>query len=872
MALDDTAAATSVAGEMRIERAAGVVEWFRRAPGGLEQGVSLSARIPGEGPLSLEIVVEGARVAQDGVDVVFEDARTGERVGSYRHLVVVDADGQTLPAAMLALGEVIRIDVDDATARYPIVIDPLIGDIDELVVRDPPGISEAFGHSVSFDRAGALLVVGIPRAPGSGSAALLERGPSWAPVATLSPPSDTSERRGQAVALSADGTRAVVGADTPFNSTGSAHVYRRESGTWLYEATLIPPPDERGDAGSPDQFGLAVDIDDAGATVIVGAPFDDYMVGRTDYTDAGSARIYARTGTSWAQTAFLTLDGSSAVADDGRLGTAVALSGDGTRAAVGAPNAAAIPLTPGARQGVVSVFAATAGSWALEAQIGRPLSRSGDRQGASVALDGDGTTLVVGSPGFDLLPATDDAGSAYVFERAGTEWMASAPLAPPSLAAGDALGTAVAISDDGLRVLVGAPLRDVGGATHAGVAFTFSREGTGWIAGEALGASAPLASDELGTSVALSGDGAYAALGAPRDDVGTAADAGSVTVFVLRATDPLGTRCADGRTCDSGLCSDGVCCGTACDGPCDACTVAAGSVADGACSFLPSTATCRGSAGDCDIVEHCTGSQASCPADIRENSGHVCRASVRPCDVAEVCNGVDPTCPGDGVAAPGTVCGVGEDCSLPGTCDGSGMECVSSGVREAGYVCRSVEGACDVEDLCDGITQLCEPRFATADVACGTLPTAPCDTADHCAGDSASCVPTFLVGTVCRPSMGSCDPPELCGADAECPADQLVPSSIVCRESIDSSCDPAESCDGVAATCPADRSTCAVPDGGAAPDAARADASGSDAGVAAPAAGCACAAGARWGWLSPGAALLSAFALFRRRRAQRQAP
>src|SRR5204863_215353 len=58
--------------------------------------------------------------------------------------------------------------------------------------------------------------------------------------------------------------------------------------------------------------------------------------------------------------------------------------------------------------------------------------------------------------------------------------------------------------------------------------------------------------------------------------------------------------------------------------------------------------------------------------------------------------------------------------------------------------------------------------------------------------------------TVCRASAGVCDPAESCtGSSAACPADALASSSTVCRASA-GVCDPAESCTGSSAACPAD--------------------------------------------------------------------
>src|SRR5207249_1661486 len=78
-------------------------------------------------------------------------------------------------------------------------------------------------------------------------------------------------------------------------------------------------------------------------------------------------------------------------------------------------------------------------------------------------------------------------------------------------------------------------------------------------------------------------------------------------------------------------------------------------------------------------------------------------------------------------------------------------------------------------------------------------------TVDQCDGTSAACQHTpGNAGTTCRPSAGVCDPAETCtGSSAACPADAFESSSTVCRASA-GPCDVAENCTGSAAACPAD--------------------------------------------------------------------
>ncbi len=108
------------------------------------------------------------------------------------------------------------------------------------------------------------------------------------------------------------------------------------------------------------------------------------------------------------------------------------------------------------------------------------------------------------------------------------------------------------------------------------------------------------------------------------------------------------------------------------------------------CTLLGPDATCRASAGPCDLAEQCSGDRATCPPDSLAPTSLECRASTGPCDSAERCDGLAPECPPDeGTAACGTPlsdCGNGvldpsESCDDANVVAGDG--CDLSCAREA---------------------------------------------------------------------------------------------------------------------------------------------------------------------------------------------
>jgi CSLREA domain-containing protein len=220
-------------------------------------------------------------------------------------------------------------------------------------------------------------------------------------------------------------------------------------------------------------------------------------------------------------------------------------------------------------------------------------------------------------------------------------------------------------------------------------------------------------------------------------------------------------------------------------------------------TLKPSSTVCRPAAGVCDQAETCTGTSAACPADVKKTG--VCRAANGACDVAESCDGSSNDCPPDHFAPASTVCRPAAGmCDQAETCTGTSAACPAD-VKKTG-VCRAANGVCDVAESCDGSSNDCPPdHFAPASTVCRPA-AGVCDQAETCTGTSAACPDDVFEPdtTICRAANGVCDVAERCsGTGADCPADQFAPSSTVCRPAA-GECDVAEQCDGSSADCPPD--------------------------------------------------------------------
>ncbi len=163
--------------------------------------------------------------------------------------------------------------------------------------------------------------------------------------------------------------------------------------------------------------------------------------------------------------------------------------------------------------------------------------------GVSLALSGDGNTLVAGARLEDSAATGVDgdqddnsarnAGAAYVFRRTPDgPWKLDAYLKASNTGRGDQFGFAVAVSDDGDTLAVSANLED--GATegidgdgrddsmeNSGAVYIFSRENENWTQQAYIKSSNPGEledGDGFGYALSLSGDGNTLAVGATGED------------------------------------------------------------------------------------------------------------------------------------------------------------------------------------------------------------------------------------------------------------------------------------------------------------------------------------------------------------------
>ncbi len=426
------------------------------------------------------------------------------------------------------------------------------------------GAYDAFGRRVALSADGSRLAVTADReasdetgtggsgandnAAQSGAVYVFARnGSTWIEEAYIKAHNtDSEDWFGGSLALSGDGSRLAVGAsqedsnetgvggsgtDNSATNSGAVYVFARSGSTWTQEAYV-----KASNTGAEDRFGASVALSGDASRLAVGANAEDSSV--------GAAYVFVRNGSAWTQEAYVK---ASNMGGADHFGLHVALSEDGSRLAVGAPEEDSDETGVGGSgtdnsatgSGAVYVFARVESAWSQEAYVKASNTEAGDSFGWALALSADGGSLVVGAYDEDSSETgvggagTDNSaersGAAYVFMRDGTTWSQEAYVKASNADEYDQFGISVSLSSDGSRLAVGANAEDssesgVGGLgadnsrTGAGATYLFVRADNAWRQEAYVKASNPGLTDSFGMAVALSADGTRLAVGAIHED------------------------------------------------------------------------------------------------------------------------------------------------------------------------------------------------------------------------------------------------------------------------------------------------------------------------------------------------------------------
>jgi hypothetical protein len=388
---------------------------------------------------------------------------------------------------------------------------------------DGEAAGDESGEAISLSADGSRVAIGAPGNDDGGSDAghvrvyslLLDN--SWSQLGGDIDGGEVDAQCGQSISLSPSGARVALGCQGVSN-TGLIRVYEFDSGSWAQLGSDI------GGEVAGDRSGASVSLSHDGSRVAIGAP--------QHVNNTGHVRVFEYDSSSWVQLG-ADIDGE---AEDDLSGAAVSLSADGSRLAIGAPG----NNDGGASVGHVRVFDyhSLASVWI---QLGTDIDGDAVTHGSggvvSVSPDGSrgaiGAYDVVGSTGqarvwqLDYVPTGEPSGQPSGQPTFGLRDWQQLGADIDGEAAGDKSGWAISLSPDGARLAIGAHEND-GGGTYSGHVRVYEYDSSSWVQ---IGADIDGEdSNDYSQQVSLSFDGSRVAIGAVgNDDGGT--DAGHVRVY-----------------------------------------------------------------------------------------------------------------------------------------------------------------------------------------------------------------------------------------------------------------------------------------------------------------------------------------------------
>lgn len=386
-----------------------------------------------------------------------------------------------------------------------------------------------------------------------------------------------SDEFGTSLAISGSGSTLAAGAtgyDFAVANRGGVGLFSRTGSTWSFDQTLV----SAGPATAGDDMGACVAVSGDGRVVATGIPADDIggnaNQGSVQVADAVNGASGAGAAALWAG-ATLLVDAAPNAAAGAEFGCPIALSSDGTTLAVGARGS-------NGATGHVSVFVRSGATYTRQAVLTRPGGATNDGFPSSMAIAANGSTLLTGTSGVGGFSGTATAftrtgatwgsqwtlngggsgslgaevalssdgsvglvyraGTAVIFDHAGSSWTERAVITPPA-AEGDFVFQSsierVAVSGDGRMAAVATPGSRPSSPIQVGRVHTYDISGATPVALQHLTPSGYAGSDQWGAGgVALSDDGTTLAVGAPSADAGALGSTGKVAVFAAPAAPP----------------------------------------------------------------------------------------------------------------------------------------------------------------------------------------------------------------------------------------------------------------------------------------------------------------------------------------------
>jgi hypothetical protein len=460
----------------RVEYQRGwLTEWYVNGPLGLEQGFTVNEpprpagadtigpAASGNQPLTIALALSGdltATVDRGSTGLALRN-RDGQAQLRYSGLAAYDATGKELRAWLEMRGERLLLKVEDARARYPVLIDPWV-QLAELTASDGQSDDE-FAWSVSIS--GDTVVVGASgpydgTSPGA-AYVFVKPASGWADMTQTAKLTASDGQAGDSLGSSVGISGDTVVAGAPHATIGS---YQYEGAAYVF----VKPPGGWANMTQTAKLTASFGQEAEGLGDAVAISGDTVAAGASGWDSAGAVYVFVKQANGWRnanETAKLTGSDKTRFFGD-------AVSVDGNTLVVGDPL--------DWYEGKVYVYVKPFAGWISmteTAQLTASDESDIDEFSSSVAVSGN--AVVAGSP----YAVVNDIqkGAAYVFVKPPRGWKTTdhfkAKLTTWDGASQDAFGLSVAIG--GNTAVVGAACT-VGGNQAQGAAYLYVRPPSGW--------------------------------------------------------------------------------------------------------------------------------------------------------------------------------------------------------------------------------------------------------------------------------------------------------------------------------------------------------------------------------------------------------
>ena len=372
--------------------------------------------------------------------------------------------------------------------------------------------SSTLGTAVAINGAGTVFTVGAPGV-GNGLVNIHTVSGNTISLSTTLNGTAAASRFGEAVAINLAGNVLAVGAPNTTTNTGRVIVYANSGGTWSQRGAIIEKLSE-----TNAKAGSSVAISSDGNVVVIGSPNFGASSNR------GKVTTWRWNGTAWVE--FGNAIESSIASTF--FGKRVACNSAGTT----------IAFSSDLNGGTVHAYELINDAWV---QLGTPIIglSATDANGTGIALNSVGDILAIGAPGNDS--GGTNFGQTRVFKlNTSKQWIAyGSPINGKS--ADDASGTRVALSADGNTLVIGSPDASSVGLVTNGRVSVYQYINSVWklVAGDINGTSA---SEKSGSALAITSDASKILIGAPNFTSSTLTNRGATRLFEFANTTSISSN------------------------------------------------------------------------------------------------------------------------------------------------------------------------------------------------------------------------------------------------------------------------------------------------------------------------------------------